>query len=370
MSIRILHLEDSALDAEIIQDKLEASGLACDIVRLDGKAQFINALAGEAFDVVLCDDNLPDYDGLSALKLVRETHPETPVIIISGTLGEEKAVHCLQLGATDYVLKHQLERLPSAVKRALQEAEEQRKHHQVAMKLRESEERFRQITENVADLIALLDLEGRRVYNNPAFQRHLLGDPSLQIGSDSFQEVHPDDRERIHRIFTETVRTGVGQCAEYRFVGHDGTVRYIESRGSVVRNASGRITNVLVVGRDVTERKRTEEALRKSHEDYRRVIEDIFKFVPEALLVFARNLNLYKDNKAFEDLVRTYAPKLLYTEPELRELLLQEIRAKVLNGGAGEIRIPPKNRDGQGARAPDHSGESAEPAAPPIPGFS
>ena len=119
-----------------------------------------------------------------------------------------------------------------------------------------------------------------------------------------------------------------------------------------------------------TELQAQTEVLHKSHEDYRRVIEDIFKFVPEALLVFTGNLNLFKDNQAFEDLLRTHAPKLNYTEPELRETLLQEIRAKVLSGDAGEIRIPPKNRDEQGTRGPDHSGEGAEPAAPPIPGLS
>ena len=367
--IRILHLEDSPHDAEIIQDKLEADGLVCEVMWVDTQERFEAALAGAAFDLVLCDYNLQGYDGLSALSLAKAIQPATPVIIVSGSLSSEEAVVCMQQGATDCVHKQRLERLTSALKRAFDEANEHRQRQQAEARLRESEQRFRQITENVADIIALLDIDGRRVYNNPAFQP-LLGDPNLQIGSDSFHEVHPDDRERIRRIFTETVRTGVGQCAEYRFVGHDGTVRYIESKASVLRDASGRITNVLVVGRDVTERKRTEEALHKSHEHYRRVVEDIFKFVPEALLVFARNLNLYKDNQAFGDLVRTYAPKLLYTEPELKELLLQEIRAKVLTGDSGEIRIPPKNRDGQGTRGTDHTGEGVEFAAPPIPGLS
>lgn len=367
--IRILHLEDNARDAEMIQDKLEAEGLVCDIVHVDNQERFAAALADGSFDVILCDYNLPDYDGVSALKLARQKHPVTPVMLISGSLSEEEAVKCLHHGATDYLLKGRLERLPSAVNRALEEARLHRQRQEGALKLRESEERFRQITENVADLITLLDLEGRRVYNNPAY-RELLGDPYLQAGSDSFHEVHPEDRERLRRIFEETVRTGVGQRAEYRFIAHDGSVHDIESRGSVIRDAAGRITRVLVVGRDVTERKRTEEALRKSHEDFRRVIEDIFRFVPEALLVFTNHLNLFRHNKAFEDLLRTYAPRLDYTEAELSELILREIRAKVLTGDSGEVRIPPKRRDGKGTRGTDHSGKGAALAAPQIPGLS
>lgn len=125
----------------------------------------------------------------------------------------------------------------------------------------------------------------------------------------------------------------------------------LERLGAAVRRA-------VREARERVRRCQTEEALRalrQSQEHFRRVIEDIFKFVPEALLVYTRSLNLYKHNKAFEDLVRTYAPKLNYTEPELREMLLQEIRAKVLQGDCGEIRIPPKSRDEKETCAPDHS---------------
>ncbi len=88
-SIRVLHLEDDPHDAELIRQKLKVEGLSFDIVWVNGKEAFESALDREAFDLVLCDYNLPDYDGNSALKRVRQKQPELPVIVISGTLGEE-----------------------------------------------------------------------------------------------------------------------------------------------------------------------------------------------------------------------------------------------------------------------------------------
>lgn len=129
--------------------------------------------------------------------------------------------------------------------------------------LRKSEEQFRLIMENVADMIAVLDLEGRRLYNNPAY-KPILGDPKLLRGTDSFQEIHPDDREKIKRIFKETVQTGIGQRTEYRFVAKNGGIHFIESQGSVIRDEKGNVSQVVVVSRDVTAKKALEDELRQA----------------------------------------------------------------------------------------------------------
>jgi PAS domain S-box-containing protein len=259
--IHILHLDDSVRDAELVRDRLEADGLSVDITRARDQKTFEAALDSQSYDVILCDYNLPHYSGISALTLAREKQPDAPVIIISGMLGEEEAVKCLQAGATDYLLKQRLERLVPAVRRALTAAEDYRKRREAEASLRDSEERFRQITENVADMIAVLDLDGHRVYNNPAYTP-ILGSPDSLRGTDSFQEIHPDDRERVRRVFFDTVRTGIGHRTEYRFLRSDGHVRYIESQGSVIRQADGTIANVLVVSRDVTERREAEHQIR------------------------------------------------------------------------------------------------------------
>ena len=204
-SIRVLHLEDSPRDAELIREKLAAEGLSCDIVLVDRKETFESALARDSFDVILCDYNLPDYDGRSALTLAKETQPETPVIVISGTLGEEAAVECLRLGATDYLLKDRLERLAAAVSRALQEAEEHRKGQLAEEQLRRSEERFRSLIENASDLIAIVDREGSIHYASPSHVRVLGYRPEEMIGQAMLTFVHPDDHARVGSALRQAV---------------------------------------------------------------------------------------------------------------------------------------------------------------------
>lgn len=128
--------------------------------------------------------------------------------------------------------------------------------------LREQEEFFRLIAENMGDMVAVLDRDGRRLYNSPSY-RALLGNPEGLKGTDSFAEIHPQDLERVRNIFLETVRTGHGHRINFRFVLHDGSVRDIESQGGVIRAENGEVERVVVVSRDITERKRLEDEIRQ-----------------------------------------------------------------------------------------------------------
>ena len=125
------------------------------------------------------------------------------------------------------------------------------------MKLKESENQFRLIAENVADLIVLLDVNGNRIYNSPSY-KHILGDPESLKNTLSFNDIHPDDRERIKSIFFDTVKTGVGHRAEFRFIQKDGGIRDVESSGSAIFDENGKVYQILVVSRDVTEQKKIE----------------------------------------------------------------------------------------------------------------
>jgi PAS domain S-box-containing protein len=127
--------------------------------------------------------------------------------------------------------------------------------------LRESEERFRLIAENASDLITVLDPEGKRVYANPAFGK-LFGGAETLIGVDASAHIHPEDRARVRGSFLETVQDGKARPTEFRFLLPNGEVRDIESSRSAVLDPQGRVEFVVAVARDVTERRRTEEALR------------------------------------------------------------------------------------------------------------
>jgi DNA-binding NarL/FixJ family response regulator/two-component sensor histidine kinase len=123
-ALRILNLEDSPLDAELLHATLTDGGVECEILRVQTRADFATALESGDFDLVLADYSLPSFDGLSALKVAQEIDPEIPFVLVSGAVGEEVAIEALKSGATDYVLKQRLERLVPAVRRALREAEE------------------------------------------------------------------------------------------------------------------------------------------------------------------------------------------------------------------------------------------------------
>lgn len=257
-----LHLEDNPHDAELVESLVLREWPNSRIDRVDTRVAFEEILGRATPDLILSDFSLPSFDGLSALALARKRTPETPFIFLSGTIGEEVAVEALKNGAIDYVLKDRMVRLVPAMQRALEQATEHARRRRAENDLQEAQERYRQITENVADLIAVIDPHGRRIYNNPAY-RVLLGEAADLKGTDAFEDIHPEDRARVREIFEGTVRTGVGQRTEYRFVSRDGSIRFIESQGSVICDPQGHVINILVVSRDVTARKAAEEQIRE-----------------------------------------------------------------------------------------------------------
>ena len=121
--LHILHLEDDPNDAALVQVTLEADGIDCAVTRAETRDDFVAALERGGVDLVLSDYSLPAFDGLAALKITRTRWPNLPVIMVSGTLGEELAIDSLKNGATDYVLKERLSRLVPAVRRAMREVE-------------------------------------------------------------------------------------------------------------------------------------------------------------------------------------------------------------------------------------------------------
>src|ERR1041385_710001 len=255
--IRLLQIEDNEDDALLVLNELRRGGFDTIVECIDTAGAMEAALKRHKWDIIISDYSLPRFSGLDALAVLKRHNIDVPFILVSGTIGEVTAVAGMKAGAQDYIMKNNLSRLVPAVERELQEAEVRRQRKQSEEKLRQSEDQFRLIMENVADLIAVLDLKGKRLYNSPSY-KNVLGDPEELLGTDSFMEIHPEDRGKVKQIFQETLRTGVGQRTEYRFLLNDKSIRHIESQGSVIRDRNGNVTNVVVVSRDVTERKNLE----------------------------------------------------------------------------------------------------------------
>jgi DNA-binding NtrC family response regulator len=119
--LRILHFEDSPRDAEIIGERMIAAGFSLEMDWASNEQQFTAFLQSRRYDLFLADYHLPCFDGIAALRMAKSLCPGVPFICVSGAIGEEKAVELLKLGATDYVLKDRLDKLPLTIKRALDE---------------------------------------------------------------------------------------------------------------------------------------------------------------------------------------------------------------------------------------------------------
>ena len=242
--------------------QLQQAGMACQWRRVEREHEFRRALADWRPDVILSDFTLPQFDGLAALAVAVSVAPEIPFIFLSGTIGEERAIEALKRGATDYVIKDRPTRLVPAIRQALDRAEEARQHRQTEEALRQNRERFRKITENVADLIVMLDITGRCLYCNPAY-RGAVGRPDARPEENIFNDVHEADRPTVQLLVRDTLRSGLSERAEYRLSRNDGSVRHVDAQATAVRDSHGNITQVLVVARDVTERRAAEQRIRE-----------------------------------------------------------------------------------------------------------
>ena len=135
LKLRILHVEDSPADSELIHRNLRQNGIEAEIILVDSRAGFERSLAEESVDLVISDYTMPQWDGLEALELVRSRDRELPFIFVSGNLGEERAIEAIKLGATDYILKDRMSRMPLAVRRAIQESRDRSRRRQLEAEL-------------------------------------------------------------------------------------------------------------------------------------------------------------------------------------------------------------------------------------------
>ena len=133
--------------------------------------------------------------------------------------------------------------------------------YQIHRESKKREEIFQIVTENAADMIALVDVKGRRLYNSPSYKRILGYSPAELSETSAFEQIHPDDRFRVIEAAREARESGVGKQLDYRIKHKDGSYRVFESLASTICDASGEVAKMVIVNRDITERKRAEQQL-------------------------------------------------------------------------------------------------------------
>jgi len=136
--------------------------------------------------------------------------------------------------------------------------------YRIRRRLIEREELFRLISENAADMIALVDADGKRLYNSPSYSAILGYTPEELQATPALEQIHPDDVERVEEAAKETQLAGTGRRIEYRMRHKNGTWRLLESTASTITDASGKVGKLVIVNRDITDRKRLEEQYRQA----------------------------------------------------------------------------------------------------------
>ena len=167
---QLLHLEDSPNDAELVRACLSKSDIYCNVMLVTNQADYLRALTENPPELVISDFRLRGFDGIQAFHLLQQHDPKIPFILLSGALGESRAVECLKLGMTDFILKHHLNRLPPLVERALRETQERRErlvalaeiedlNRRLQRAIRESQHRIKNNLQVLLGLVEAIRLE-------------------------------------------------------------------------------------------------------------------------------------------------------------------------------------------------------------------
>ena len=275
--LRILLLEDSPNDAELIRLELDRGGVSHISKCVSTRAEFLAALSEFKPDLVLADYKLPNINGAEALSISQAEYPNLPFILVTGALGEELAVETIKRGATDYILKDRLSRLAPAVQRAMNEADQRVKHHRAEQELRQSEERFRQLTDSIREVFWMTDLhKNQMIYISPGYEA-IWGRTceSLYASARTWLEaIHSEDRARVLDAAL-TKQTKGHYDEEYRIIRPDGAIRWIHDRAFPIRDESGKIYRIAGIAEDITSHKQAEQAVRESEARKSAIMESV-----------------------------------------------------------------------------------------------
>jgi two-component system, NarL family, sensor histidine kinase UhpB len=262
---------------------------------------------------------MPGFTGLDALKIFKGRSLDIPFIILSGHIGEDIAVAAMKSGAHDYIMKDKMARLVPAVQRELREAAVRKASLESDRALRESEERFRQLAENIDVVFFMFDHsvgEGpcRTSYVSPAYER-IWGRTreGLKDSRAWLKAVHPEDHQRIEAGISEMERGEFN--GEFRIIDSDDNIRWIQYRSFPVLNEQGELYRVAAIAEDITKRKETEQKLERNAQELSQMVHDL-RCIDEQLR--ARNREISQAREELERRVHERTIDLTVANAELQ----------------------------------------------------
>jgi PAS domain S-box-containing protein/putative nucleotidyltransferase with HDIG domain len=298
--LRVLMVEDSEDDALLTIRELAKGGYEPVYERVETAGAMRTALREKAWDVILCDYRLPQFNGLAAIGLLKETDIDIPLIIVSGAIGEETAVECLRLGAHDYVMKGNLSRLVPAIERELREAESRVNLKRMEEELRESEANYRQLFDNSPAAIYQIDFRTGKFLKANDVVCEYLGCSQEEIPSLTPYDFMSKESQKLflERLNKMDLCDRVPEDPEYEIIDKNGKRRWVQLNSKNIYDSEG-LAGADVVAHDITERKRAEENLRESEALFRSYLEN----APDGIYMSDLEGNFLYGNRKCEEIV-------------------------------------------------------------------
>lgn len=261
-----LLLEDVPRDAELLQEMLVDEGFDLKIDIVDTEQAYVSCLKKHDYDIIYADFTLPAFNGQEALELAKIICPYVPFICISGTIGEDRAVELLKQGATDYVLKDRMERLPFATKRALDAAAQLSKFRQTEIELQTNRRLLQTIINNATDVIYIKDLNCNYILVNEAAEKAIGKTSAEVIGKNDAFFFAGNEAETMMEMDKKVIAGGVPKTIEETITLADGNTHIFSTIKSPMFDDFGKITGLFGIARDITERKQMEDSLIEAKE--------------------------------------------------------------------------------------------------------
>jgi len=341
--VRILYVDDYPLDRELVRDALEKEHSGFELVEAASRADFETTLAQGGFDLVLSDFNILGFEGLQVLEAVHAQAPNLPVIIVTGTGSEEVAAEAIKRGAADYVIKtlKHIQRLPHIIHTVLEKKRLEAERQQAEAALRESEQKSRAILDLSFEFVGLLTPDGILLEANRT-ALEFIGASLADVVGKPFWETpwwsHSPETQNQIREAVMSAAKGEFVRAETTHVAKDGVLHTIDFTLKPIKNESGLITLLIPEGRDITDRKQSEEALKESELKYRTIIERFaegFALIDEQGYILEWNQAMeqifgIKHNEAVGQLVWDVQYRFVYPERQTAQVH-EHLKTTILN---------------------------------------
>jgi PAS domain S-box-containing protein len=265
--LKILHLEDFQSDAELVQRELKKSGIVFDICNVTNRKDYESALIHFAPDMILSDHSLPAFDSIGALAILKEKKLHIPFILVTATISEEFAVEIMKLGASDYILKDRLQRLPTAISNVMEIWKLEDAKQKALTELQDAHNKLLFHIENTP--LGFIEWDDQLHIRSLSKQAEKIFGWSLEEFREQqktgYTQVYEEDRLHVFEIGEQLLSGKIERNKiQHRNYTKDGKVIWCEWFNSVLKDAHGKVITIMSLVQDITDRKVAEESLRRS----------------------------------------------------------------------------------------------------------